>query len=139
VTAALGELVVGSAAPARDFGPITRTHIVRYAGASGDLNPIHHDEELAKRSGLPSVFAIGMLQAGILATYAVEWLGDDTVRRFRVRFVDRVWPGDVLRCGGTVTSLTEGRGTRTIEVELTCHNQADRLVLSGSATFEARA
>jgi acyl dehydratase len=136
VTGPAAELVVGSAGPTRDFGPITRTHIVRYAGASGDLNPVHHDEHLARRSGLPSVFSIGMLQAGMLATYATDWLGDDTVRRFRVRFIDRVWPGDVLRCSGVVASVQEREGARIVEVELNCHNQDQRPVLSGSAVFE---
>ncbi|MFB9180103.1 MaoC/PaaZ C-terminal domain-containing protein [Dactylosporangium sucinum] len=64
----------------------------------GRLNPLHYDEPLAQGVGFPSVFSIGMFQAGLLATYATDWLGADTVRRFSVRFKEQVWPGDVLVC-----------------------------------------
>ena len=46
---------------------INRTHIVKYAGASGDFFPVHHDEEFAKSIGLPSVFAMGLMHGGMLA------------------------------------------------------------------------
>src|ERR1041384_5887909 len=90
----------------RQIGPLTRTDIVRYAGASGDFNPIHHDEEFAKASGFPTVFSIAMLQAGLLGTYATDWLGAENIRRFSTRFKEQVWPGDELTCAGTVTSVT---------------------------------
>ena len=77
-------------------GPVTRTDIVRYQGASGDMYRVHHDEPYAIACGFPSTFSVGMYQAGLLATWAVNWLGTENVRRFRVRFKDQVWPGDVL-------------------------------------------
>ncbi|MBX6722190.1 MAG: hypothetical protein IRY92_02970, partial [Dactylosporangium sp.] len=67
----------------RVIGPITLTDIVRYQGASGDMNPIHHDESFARAAGLPGPVSIGMLHAGYLATYATDWLGAANVRRFR--------------------------------------------------------
>src|SRR5918995_1789746 len=91
--------------PNFQFGPITRTDIVRYAGASGDFNPIHHDETFATGSGFPTVFSIGMYQAALLATFATDWLGADTIRRFTVRFQEQVWPGDELTCSGVVTKV----------------------------------
>jgi acyl dehydratase len=51
------ELQEGSSPEAREYGPITRTDIVKYQGASGDFNPIHHDEEFAKAAGFPTVVA----------------------------------------------------------------------------------
>ena len=75
------QLHEGSAPQAREYGPITRTDMVRYQGASGDFNPIHHDEEFAQSAGYPSVFSVGMLQAGILAGFATDWLGAANVRR----------------------------------------------------------
>ena len=89
----------------QEFGPITRTDIVRYAGASGDFNPIHHDEGFATSAGFPSVFSIGMLQAGILGAWATDWLGADHIRRLTVRFREQVWPDDVLTCAGVVTTV----------------------------------
>ena len=62
-------------APAFQVGPLTRTDIVRYAGASGDFNPIHHDEAFALSAGMPGVMAHGMLSAGILASFVTRWFG----------------------------------------------------------------
>ena len=55
---------VGDRAEPRQFGPITRTDFVRYQGASGDFHPLHHDETYAHASGFPTVFSVGMFQAG---------------------------------------------------------------------------
>jgi acyl dehydratase len=122
---------VGDAAEPRTFGPITRTDIVRYAGASGDFNPIHHDETFATGAGFPTVFSIGMYQAALLATFATDWLGADTIRRYTVRFQEQVWPGDELTCTGTVTKVEDG----LVEVDLTCTRQTGGVAISGSAAF----
>ena len=126
---------IGSAGPVRSYGPLTRTDIVRYAGASGDFNPIHHDEEFARSAGFPTVFAMGMLSAGCLGSYLADWLGADTVRRFAVRFREQVWPGDLLTCQGTVTAVTPTAGGRLVEVELNCTRQTGGVAVSGSATM----
>ena len=86
-------------------GPLTRTDLVRYAGASGDFNPIHHDELFARDAGLPAPLSLGMLQAGMLATWATDWLGTENIRRFRVRFADRVFPGDTVTCSADALGL----------------------------------
>jgi acyl dehydratase len=83
-------------------GPVTRTQIVRFAGAGGDFNPIHHDEEFARAAGQPMVFAMGQLQAALLARLAAEWLGADKLRSLSVRFTAKVWPGDELLLSGTI-------------------------------------
>jgi acyl dehydratase len=82
-------------------GPITRTDIVRFAGAGGDFNPLHHDEEYARAAGFPGVFAMGQMQAGMLSRLATEWLGLENIRSYRVRFSAKVWPGDVLLLRGS--------------------------------------
>jgi acyl dehydratase len=126
--------------PLRTFGPLTRTEIVRYQGASGDFNPIHHDEKFAHGSGAPTVFSVGMLQAGYLATYCVDLFGADSVRRFGIRFLDRVWPGDVLECSGAVESVEDAapdgsdRGRTCVELSLRMTRGTDT-VASGSACF----
>jgi acyl dehydratase len=76
--------------------PVTRTQIVRFAGAAGDFNPMHHDEEFARAAGQPSVFAMGQLTAAILGDAVARWLGPDAVTGYGVRFKDKVWPGDRL-------------------------------------------
>lgn len=83
------------------IGPITRTDIVRFAGASGDFNPLHHDEDRARAAGFPGVFAMGQMQAGMLSRLATDWLGLRAIRTYRVRFSAKVWPGDVLLLRGS--------------------------------------
>lgn len=126
---------VGQEGPSRDFGPISRSDIVRYAGASGDFNPIHHDHEFALRSGYPDVFSMGMLQAGILATYATDWLGAHAVRRFAVRFVEQVWPGERLRCSGEISAVSSLDVGETVTVRLTCRKESGTVAVLGEADF----
>ena len=80
----MSEPSVGSEGPQFVVGPLTRTDFVRYAGASNDFNPLHHDDEYARAAGHPSVFAHGMFSAGLLASYLVAWFGPDSVRAFSV-------------------------------------------------------
>lgn len=91
------------------FDALDRDDIVRYAAASGDDNPIHQDEEYARRTGAPTVFAMGMLPAGYLAHAVSDWFGGPhNLRRYKVRFTTRVWPGDELVCTGRVDALERG-------------------------------
>ena len=121
-------------APHFRFGPLTRTDIVRYAGASGDFNPIHHDEGFAREAGLPSVMAHGMLSAGLLASFVTRWFGPGSVRRYRVRFRDRVWPRDVLDAKGTVVQeFITAAGENRAELTLELIRQDGAVVVSGRA------
>jgi acyl dehydratase len=123
----------GDTLPERTFGPLSRTDFVRYQGASGDFNPIHHDEEYARAAGFPTVFSVGMLQAGYLGTYSTDIFGPDNVRQFKVRFREQVWPGDVLTCSGTVTGVEDDQ----ISLELTVTTQDGKTAIQGTATFAA--
>jgi acyl dehydratase len=118
-------------------GPVTRTDIVRYQGASGDLNPIHHDEEFARSAGFPAPLSVGMFQAGLLATWATDWLGAEAVRAFRVRFAQPVWPGDTLTCSGRVVREYVDGGEPRVDVELECVRQTGEVAVRGWATFVA--
>jgi acyl dehydratase len=130
------ELPEGATAPRREFGPLTRTDFVRYQGASGDFNPIHHDEEFAKSAGYPTVFSVGMLQAGILGCYCTDWLGAENVRRFQVQFREQVWPGDHLACEATIRRRYEVDGERRVDLELIVTRQeSGGAAIKGEATF----
>jgi len=91
-----------SAFPEQRIGPVTRTDIVRYAGAGGDFNPIHHDEPFARAAGSDGVFAMGLLSGGIVGARLARWARPAEVATYRVRFTGQVWPGDVLVLTGTV-------------------------------------
>lgn len=80
------------------FDPVTRTDIVKYAGAGGDFNPLHHDDDYARSLGNPAAFAMGLLTVGYLATAVEWWFGRERVRSFSTKFLAPVWVGDVLTC-----------------------------------------
>lgn len=133
------ELAEGQRLPSRQFGPISRTDIVRYQGASGDFNPIHHDEPFARDAGYSSVISVGMLQAGYVGTYCVDLFGPEGVREIRVRFRDTVVPGDVLRCAGTVVAAEEAADSaRLLRIEVSLERMSGGTVLSGDVTVSAR-
>ena len=104
------------------FPPLTRTMFVRYAGASGDFNPMHHDDTIATQVGNPSVFGHGMLTMGLAARVVKDWFGAESLRRLQVRFSKQVWgnPGTPSRavCRGSATDVSRleisGRGSAGI-------------------------
>ena len=107
----------------------TREQIKAYADASGDQNPIHQDDEVARSVGLPGVIAHGMLNYGLLSRAVTDWLGDPRrMRRLSVRFSAMVQPGDTVTCTGTVASVDEEAGTAVIAVSM--QNQRGEKVLS---------
>lgn len=77
--------------------PLTLTRFVRYQGASGDFNPIHHDSAFAAAAGYPAPLAIGMLAAGLAASLLQAHADMTRLRRYRVRWHAPAWPGDRLR------------------------------------------
>jgi acyl dehydratase len=130
---------VGTELPEFVDAPSTRTDFVRYQGASGDMNPIHHDEGFARAAGFPTVFAVGMLQAGILGTYLADLFGPDNVRRFKVQFREQSWPGDVITYGGRVVARRGDEaggsgGAPEIDLELHATRQTGGAHLVGWAT-----
>jgi acyl dehydratase len=129
------DLSVGVALPPRQFGPLTRTDFVRYQGASGDFNPIHHDEAFARQAGFETVFSVGMLQAGLLATYCTDLLGPANLRRFKVQFREQVWPGDVLVATARVSQVYEADEEPRIDLDLTMSREGGGVAISGMATF----
>lgn len=134
-TAATDAVTIGSAPPARTVGPLTRTHFVRYQGASGDMNPIHHDDEFARRAGFPSVFSVGMLQAGMLAAFAADWLGPENLRRLEVQFREQAWPGDILTLTAEVVAVEDDDGRRVAVLDVRCTRDTGSVAVRGTATF----
>ena len=121
----------------QEFPPLTRTMFVRYAGASGDFNPMHHDDTIASQVGNPSVFGHGMLTMGLAGRVLTDWFGPEAIRRYQVRFAKQVWPGDVLTATATVSGKREENGERLVDVDLTVVNQDGVQSIVGSATAAA--
>jgi acyl dehydratase len=127
---------VGDELPALAKAPIDRVQLARYAGASGDFNPIHVDEVYAKSVGMPSVYAPGMLVMGMLSQLISDWARGGQLRRYQVRFIKMVWPGDTIVCKGRVSDRHGEGGRYFVEVELWAENQRGELVMKGSSAIQ---
>ena len=126
---------VGDKLDSRRLAPITRTDIVRYQGASGDFEPIHHDEPFAREAGYEAPLVVGMLPAGILTAWAAEIFGPMHTRRTRIRWKAQVWPGDLLTCEGTVTHVYAVDDERRVDLELACVKEDGVPVVAAWMTF----
>jgi acyl dehydratase len=129
---------VGDAPAPLVCGPLTRTDFVRYAGASHDFNPNHHDEAYAVANGNKSVFGMGMLAGGYCARLLTDWLGDGSLRRLRIRFASRFWPGDVMTCTAEITQKHGDRDGGLVECEFSATNQNGEAIIRGDATAYLR-
>jgi acyl dehydratase len=130
-----GEVQVGATRSMVVVDNLTRTQIVMYAGASGDYNPLHTDEEYTtKVAGYPSVFAHGMLSMGATGRVLTDWFGVDRLTRYGVRFVNQVWPGDSLTATATVSAVRQEGGRHLVDLEITTTNQDGKPVVTGTAT-----
>ncbi|MFL5357193.1 MaoC family dehydratase [Archangium sp.] len=127
---------VGDELPALAKAPIDRVQLSRYAGASGDFNPVHVDELYAKSVGMPSVYAPGMLVMGMLSQLISDWARGGQLRRYHVRFIKMVWPGDTVVCKGRVSDRHGEGGRYFVEVELWAENQRGELVMKGNSTIQ---
>src|SRR5712692_7072780 len=122
--------------PALAKTPVDRVQLARYAGASGDFNPIHVDEVYARGIGMPSVYAPGMLVMGFLGQLVSDWARGAQLRRYSVRFVKMVWPGDTVVCKGRVTDRYGEGGRYFAELELWAENQKGELVMKGQSQIQ---
>jgi acyl dehydratase len=120
---------VGDTAPAIDH-KLSRTDLVMYAGASGDFNPMHHDEVAAQAAGLPSVFGHGMFTAGLLATAVTNYVGIGNLTSYRVRFTKQTWPGEML---STTIAVSEKRPNNEIVLECAVVNENGEAKIQGEA------
>jgi acyl dehydratase len=104
----------GQARPGEQLPPVAETierlDLIRYAGASGDFNPIHWNDEVARAVGLPGVIAHGMYSMGVAARMIAGWAGDPgAVKRLRVRFSAMIEPGQTLTAKGEVAEVDGNR------------------------------
>lgn len=120
------DIQVGYQLPELDL-PITRTAVVRYAGASTDFNPIHHSDHAARALGLEQVVAHGMLTMAMALQIVTKWTGDPAgVQEYFVRFTKPVFVPDdgigaLLKVRGTVSAVDEE--SITVAIEATCNDE----------------
>jgi acyl dehydratase len=124
---------VGDEAPSISH-KLTRTDLVKYAGASGDFNPMHHDEVAAQAAGQPSVFGHGMFSMGLLGTAVTNYVGVGNLTRYQVRFARQTWPDEVLTSKIVVTGKREEGGRQLVDLAVTLSNGEGEDKLVGEAT-----
>ncbi|MEO3754783.1 MaoC family dehydratase [Streptomyces sp. B6B3] len=129
---AYAEVAAGTELPAQSF-PVTRATLVRYAGASGDFNPIHWNERFAREVGLPDVIAHGMFTMAEALRVVTDWTGDPgAVLEYGVRFTKPVVvpnddAGAVIDVTGKVAAKLDDEA-RTVRVDLTAHSAGQKVL-----------
>lgn len=125
----MAKLKVGDTRDQVVIEEINRSHIVKYAGAGGDFNPLHHDDTFAQSVGYPSVFAHGMFSMGLTGRMLTDWVGPTGLRKYGVRFTKQVFPGDTLTAHGEVTAVNGDEAT----IRVWTTNKAGETVVEGEA------
>jgi len=116
---------------------LTRTCLVKYAGASGDFNPMHTDEVKAKEARLPGVFGHGMFSMGLLGRALSDWAGAGNLKQYGVRFTRQTWPGETLSTKIVVTAKEETGDGKLVAADVSLVNGDGEVKLSGIATVLA--
>ncbi|MFJ6751372.1 MULTISPECIES: MaoC family dehydratase [unclassified Streptomyces] len=126
------EVEVGTELPAQSF-PVSRATLVRYAGASGDFNPIHWNEKFAKEVGLPDVIAHGMFTMAEAVRVVTDWAGDPAaVAEYGVRFTKPVVvpnddTGALIEVSGKVAAKLDD-DDRTVRVDLIAMSDGQKVL-----------
>ena len=123
----------GDELPAVQLPQVDRTTLALFAGASGDHNPIHIDLDMARRAGMPDVFAQGMLGMAWLGRVITGWAPQARLRHFDVRFQGITQLGNAMRCSGRVVEKLERDGERCVRILLESHNQFGQPKIVGEA------
>jgi len=130
----LDDLQEDSRADEIHAAPLLKQEIVRFQGVVGEDDPLHHDAEWAAQNKYPSVFALGMHQASLMASYVSHWLAPVALRSFKTRFREVVWPGDRLVYQGKIIDKDTSAGK--VKVHLTCTRHKAGLVSEAWAEYD---
>ncbi|WP_249869690.1 MaoC/PaaZ C-terminal domain-containing protein [Oceanobacillus saliphilus] len=125
------EIKVGHSFPNIKKEEITRIQLVKYAGASGDFNPLHTVEEAGEQAGT-GIIAHGMLIMGMTAQGITSWIPRKYVKKLNVRFKKMTFPGEVIQISGRVLEKKENK---LVVCEVFAKNSEGEVKVSG--TFEA--
>lgn len=125
------QLQVGDPIPALVKPAISELQLVRYAGASGDFNPIHTVHQAGVDSGNGGVITHGMVIMGFVGQMISAWVRPDQVRKFGVRFTGMSKPGDVITVTGRVVEKFEAAGERRVRCEVEAADQSGHRKVKG--------
>lgn len=115
--------------------PITREQLVRFAGASGDFNPLHYDDSIGKKAGTGGVIAHGMLVMGMVGEAVNRWVPRKSLKKLSVRFKGMTYPGDVITISSKIVGVDQRETGVYLKCEVTAADQAGKVKIGGY--FEA--
>ena len=125
---------VGDNIPEFVTEPLSELQFVKYAGASGDFNPLHTVHAFGEMVGYGGVIGHGMLSMALTGRALTNWLGHKALKKFGVNFRAVTLPKDVLTVKGTVSNKYEKEGQKLIDIEYVTENQRGEKVIMGNAT-----
>jgi acyl dehydratase len=135
------DVQVGDELPRLVKAPVTLAQLVRYAGASGDFNPLHTDPQVGEMIGTGGIIAHGMLIMGFVGQLLSNYVGPEALRHFNTRFKGMTHLGDVITCTGVITKKYEEDGEGRIAGKVQAIDQDGDVKVAGTfvATLAHRA
>src|SRR5712692_1512569 len=126
------DVQVGDAIPRLIKSSVTHLQLVRYAGASGDFNPLHTDPKIGEMLGIGGIIAHGMLIMGFVGQMLSDYVGPTALHKFGVRFKGMTRIGDEINCTGTITEKYEADGEGRIAGKLQAADQNGDIKVTGT-------
>jgi acyl dehydratase len=127
------EVQVGHELPTLTLPKVDRALLALFSGASGDHNPMHIDIDFARSSGMPDVFAQGMLGMAWLGRLITHWATQEKLRSFDARFQGMIQLGNILTCHGRVVEKLVYEGTACVRIEVCAIDQYGETKIIGEA------
>ena len=126
------DVQVGDAIPKLVKSPLSHLQLVRYAGASGDFNPLHTDPKIGELVGVGGIIGHGMLTMGFVGQLLSDYVGPTALRKFGVRFKGMTHLDDVITCTGTITEKYEADGEARIAGKVQATDQNGDVKVAGT-------
>ncbi|PGM48996.1 MaoC/PaaZ C-terminal domain-containing protein [Bacillus sp. AFS053548] len=126
------DLQIGDSLKPVVLEPVSRIDLIKYAGASGDYNPIHTIDEEAKKAGLPGIIAHGMWTMGNLAKLFSDYLEVGFIETYSIRFKNMVFLNDVITLNSTLDKVDKN----LLHFKVNAKNQNDVSVITGKILFK---
>src|SRR4030081_3747728 len=131
----IAEVAVGERLPERKF-EVTLIDVVRYAGASGDFNSLHHDDAAARAVGMPGAFAHGIFTAGCLATAVTDAVGMESLSRLAVRFRAQARLGTTLTSDNIVAATRQNDEGVVLDLGCRLIDERSAFIVTGAVALK---
>jgi acyl dehydratase len=126
------DVQVGDDIPKLVKSPVSHLQLVRYAGASGDFNPLHTDAKIGEAIGTGGIIAHGMLIMGFVGQMLSDYAGPTALRKYGVRFKGMTRIDDVITCTGTISEKYEVDGEARIAGKVQAVDQDGDVKVTGA-------